>query len=116
MHELAITQAILDTVLKHAATARATRVTRVLLVVSELSDLHPAWLQRYFTELAAGTVAAPAHLEIEREAPEFTCNSCNRSFALSLAGVEFVECPDCNSRDCTLRLGADYVVEQIEVE
>ena len=52
MHELAITEKILDVVLRHAG---AERVHRVLLVVSELSDLQPLWLRRAFAELAAGT-------------------------------------------------------------
>jgi hydrogenase nickel insertion protein HypA len=115
VHELAITNAVLETVLRHAAKNHAAVVSRVLLVVSELSDLHPVWIQRYFTDLASGTIAASARLEIERQAPEFTCNACRRMFALSLAGIDFVRCPVCGNRDCRLMSGADYVVEEIEV-
>ena len=115
MHELSITDAILKTVLDHAKRERARQVHRILLVVSELSDLQPLWLQRYFTELAEGSIAEHARLEIEAAAPEFVCNGCSASFFLSLRGVDRVSCTECGSPDCTLVQKADYVVEHIEV-
>lgn len=115
MHELSITQAILDTVLRHAGRDGARRVHRVLLVVTELSDLQPAWLQRYFNELAEGTVAAGARLDVESDAPEFHCSTCGADFSLSLRSVDRVTCPECGSPQCTLVRKADYVVEEIEV-
>lgn len=114
MHELSITDAILETVLAHARRERATRVHRVLLLVSELSDLKPIWLERCFAELAAGTVAAEARLEIESVAPSFRCRTCGAGFSVSLRTVERVRCA-CGSSDCSLEDGADYIVEEIEV-
>lgn len=115
MHELSITNAILTTVLRHARRERAGKVHRVLLVVSELSDLKAFWLQRYFSELARGTVAEDARLVVESQAPEFTCNACGTTFALSLRGIEQVSCASCGSVDCTLVRGVDYLVDEIEV-
>ena len=115
MHELSITNAILTTVLKHARRERASRVHRVLLVVTELSDLQPVWIQHYFDRIAAGTPADGARLEIERQAPDFVCRGCGHEFAVSLAGIDRVGCPACGSTECTLTGHADYVVEEIEV-
>jgi hydrogenase nickel incorporation protein HypA/HybF len=115
VHELSVTQAILDTALRHATREDATRVHRILLVVSELSDLQPLWLQRYFDHIAAGTAAAGAELEVERAAPEFACNNCSARFYLSLRGVDRVRCPECGASDCTLQPGTDYLLEEIEV-
>jgi len=115
VHELSITDAILKTVLDHAERERAGRVHRILLVVSELSDLQPLWLQRYFNQLAEGSIAEHARLEIEAASPEFVCNGCGRSFFLSLRGIDRVSCTECGSPDCTLVQKADYVVEEIEV-
>jgi hydrogenase nickel incorporation protein HypA/HybF len=115
VHELSITEAILATVLDHAKRLAAERVHRILLVVSEFSDLQPLWLQRYFNQLAKGSVAADARLEIESMAPEFVCNGCGASFFLSLRGLDTVACTVCGNRDCTLVKKADYVVEEIEV-
>ena len=115
MHELSITDAILKTVLHHAERERAGRVHRILLVVSELSDLQPLWLQRYFTQLAEGSIAEHARLEIEAAAPEFVCNKCGVRFFLSLRGVDRVSCTECGSPNCTLVQKPDYVVEEIEV-
>lgn len=115
MHELAVTDAILKTVLRHARRERARRVHRILLVVTELSDLQPVWIQRYFDRIAAGTAAEGARLEIERQAPDFACGACGASFGLSLREIDRVACPACGSADCTLLPRADYLVEEIEV-
>lgn len=115
MHELAITNAILKTVLKHARRERAERVHSILLLVTEISDLQPVWIQHYFDRIAAKTTAAGAELRIERRAPSFTCRACKRSFALSLQTVDRVRCTSCGSTDCTLTEEPDYVVEEIEV-
>ena len=115
MHELSITEAILNTVLDHAKRDRAERVHRILLVVSELSDLQPLWIQRYFDQLAHGSVAEGARLEIESQAPDFRCDGCGARFSLSLRGIERVACTTCGGVECTLIRKADYVVEEIEV-
>ena len=115
MHELAITEAILNTALTHAKRQKAQRIHRVLLVVTELSDLQPLWIQRYFDQSAKGSIAEGAKLEVESQAPEFVCNACGAQFELSLRGIERVACTSCQSPDCTLQRGADYVVEEIEV-
>jgi hydrogenase nickel incorporation protein HypA/HybF len=115
VHELSITEAILKTVLDHAQRQGAQRVHRILLVMSEWSDLQPLWLQRYFNQLAHGSIAENARLEIESSAPEFVCNGCGKNFFLSLRGLDRVSCTECGSRECSLVQKADYVVEEIEV-
>jgi len=115
VHELAITNKILRTVLTHARRSRAERVHRVLLVVSELADLQPIWLQHYFDAIAAGTRAEGARLEVERVAPEFDCESCGRRFAILMSEVDRIACPACGSRRCGMVRTPDYTVEEIEV-
>ncbi|TVQ35900.1 MAG: hydrogenase maturation nickel metallochaperone HypA [Spirochaetaceae bacterium] len=115
MHELSITSAILKTVLRHARRQRAARVHRILLVVSELSDLQPVWMQHYFDRVSRGSIAERARLEIEHQAPQFACNDCSAGFAVSLRTVDRVVCPHCGSGSCTLTRRADYIVEEIEV-
>jgi hydrogenase nickel incorporation protein HypA/HybF len=115
VHELAITNEILRTVLRSARHQRAARVHRILLVVSELSDLQPLWLQRYFDRIAAGTPADGARLEVERLAPQFACARCVGVFSVPLGEVDTAACPTCGSRDFHLVAGPDYTVEEIEV-
>ena len=115
MHELAITDRILRTVLTHARRNRAHHVHRVLLVVSEIADLQPLWLQHYFDKLAAGTRAEGARLEVERVAPEFACEECGRRFAMLMSEVDRIACPACGSPRCGMVRTADYTVEEIEV-
>lgn len=115
MHELAVTNRILRTVLSHARRNRAHRVHRVLLVVSEIADLQPLWLQHYFDKLAAGTRAEGARLEVQRVAQEFVCEDCSRRFAMLMSEVDRIACPACGSRRCGMVGTADYTVEEIEV-
>ena len=115
MHELSVTDAILKTVLAHARRERAARVHRILLVVSELSSLEAVWLERYFAHGAKGTAAEHARLEVEVQAPEFVCRTCDERFSVSLRAVDRVRCASCGSGACELVAGADYVVEEIEV-
>jgi hydrogenase nickel incorporation protein HypA/HybF len=117
MHELSITNDILKIVVKYAKREHAAQVHRVTLVVSELSDLQPIWIQRYFDRISEGTVAHGARLEIEHQAPEFLCNGpgCGVRFAVSLRTIDRIVCSRCGCDDCTIIGAADYTVEEIEV-
>ena len=66
MHELQITERILDVVLKHAAGQDVSKVVRIHLRIGALSDLEDEWIQHYFDYLSRGTVAENAQLAITR--------------------------------------------------
>ena len=116
MHELAVTEAILDVVLKSAEKESAKRVRTVSLKIGEFSDLKAEWIQRYFDYLSRGTVAEEARIEVETTPPSFLCDSCGSSFSLSLKGVDRVRCPQCGGASCTLTGGMEYRVERLEIE
>ncbi|MGM0675642.1 MAG: hydrogenase maturation nickel metallochaperone HypA [Spirochaetota bacterium] len=116
MHELAVTEAILEVVLKAAERESARRVVTVNLTIGEFSDLKEEWIQRYFDHLARGTAAENARIAVATSVPNFVCDACGKEFSRSLRGVERVECPACRSRSCTLTGGMDYRVENVEIE
>ena len=126
MHELAVTDAILQTALAHADPGMAAanhagancspRITRIRVRITELSHLTGPMLQTYFEQLARGTAAEKAVLDIVTVQPEFTCNGCGTLFGQSLGETNHIRCPHCGSSDCTLVRGVDYELESIEVE
>ena len=110
MHELSITEAILDVVLKHAGGAR---VTAVHLTVGELSSFVDESIQMFWTELARGTPAAGAKLHFEKLPGTLLCLECGREFPV---GSPEFRCPACGSTRAVPHGGRDCFVQSIEIE
>ena len=115
MHELQVTERILDIVLKHAAGHDVSRIVQIHLRVGELSDLEDEWLQRYFDYLSRGTLAENARLAIERVPIVMRCESCASSFELKKDRLQDALCPDCGESRFRLVSGREYFVKNIEV-
>ena len=115
MHELPVTEKILEVTLKHAQGQHVNRIVRIHLRVGELSDLEPEWIQRYFDYLSKGTLAEGARLAIETSPIVLRCQGCGRSFAVEKDALEGVNCPDCGETGCALVSGREYYVKNMEV-
>ena len=95
MHELPITQRILDVVLRHAAANNLTRIVTITLRVGELSELEDEWLQHYFDYLSKDTVAKGAQLKIERVPIVLRCGNCNETVEVTKESMAETACPGC---------------------
>jgi hydrogenase nickel incorporation protein HypA/HybF len=115
MHELQITERILDVVLKHAVANDVTKVVRIHLRIGALSDLEDEWIQHYFDYLSRGTVAESAQLAITHAQAVLCCRSCASSFEVKREQLAQAECPDCGDRDLELAAGREYLIENMEV-
>jgi hydrogenase nickel incorporation protein HypA/HybF len=115
MHELAVTEGILKVVLRHAAMNGASRVVGIGLRIGELSDLADEWLQRYFDYLSRDTIAAGAHIRVERIPVVFRCEACGETFPVKLSETKDVACPACGPGKAVLVSGREFTVQQIEV-
>lgn len=115
MHELQVTERILDIVLEHAVAHDVTRVVLIHLRVGELSDLEDEWLQRYFDYLSRGTLAENARLEIERAPIVVRCESCYRSFEVRRDELRKASCSECGESGFRLVSGSGYFIKNIEV-
>ena len=80
MHEMPITQGILNLVLEHA---NGQRVTDVNLKVGRMSPVVPDSVDLFFEYLSKGTLAEGAKLHFEIEPVEMTCQTCGRKADLS---------------------------------
>lgn len=115
MHELQVTERILDIILRHAESNQVTKVVSIKLKVGELSDLEDEWIQNYFDYLTKDTIAADAKLNIERAPVVMECDECGDSFQVNIKEIEDIKCPNCGSEKCTLISGKEYHIVDMEV-
>lgn len=115
MHEMPITESILNIILKHAMMNKANKVMAIHLEIGKLSDLEDEWLQRYFDYLSKGTIAEGAKLQIERMPIRLECNACSESYTVDDASQIDMPCPHCGKKDVTLISGREYFIKNMEV-
>ncbi|MCI5122479.1 MAG: hydrogenase maturation nickel metallochaperone HypA [Candidatus Electrothrix sp. AUS4] len=110
MHELAVTQSILDIVLQHA---KGRKIQQVNLVIGQFSSIVDDSVQFYWEIIAKETLAAEAKLHFERIPGEMTCASCDHVFH---PDSETFLCPTCASNAVRVSGGREFQVDSIEVE
>lgn len=115
MHELAITERILDVVLKHARGQDVSRVVRIHLRIGPLSDLEDEWIQHYFDYLSRGSIAENAKLAIVHAPAVLRCTACDCSFDARREELGSARCPECGENGVELVTGREYVIENMEV-
>ena len=113
MHEMAVTQSILDIALDHAERVEATRVTDLFLVVGQLSSIVDDSVQFYWNIVSEETICEGARLHFERIPAQMVCLECGASYDLT-GGLE--GCPVCDSFRVRVSGGEEFRLESIEVE
>jgi hydrogenase nickel incorporation protein HypA/HybF len=110
MHELSLSSAIVNTVVKHAA---GRPVSVVSLRVGRLRQVVPDTLEFYFEFVARDTVCEGARLEQEVVDARLRCRPCDTEWAIEIPAFR---CPLCGGSDVTVASGNEFEVESIEVE
>lgn len=110
MHELAISSAVLESVLRHAD---GRRVTAVKLRVGHLRQVVPDSLAFYWDIVTRDGVCEGSVLEQEEIAARLACAACAREWEISLP---VFRCPSCGGADVSVTAGDELEVESIEVE
>jgi len=113
MHELAVTQGILEISLRHAIESNAVRITDINLVVGQFSSIVDDSVQFYWDIIAKDTIAQGAMLHFNRIPGEMTCRSCGHTFR---PDDETFACPSCSSMLVKITKGEEFQVESIDVE
>lgn len=110
MHELPVTQSILDIALRHA---NGKRVTDIHIVMGELSTLVDDSIQFYWDLIAENTIAVGAKLHFRRVPAELQCMVCFEKYH---PGGEEFSCPVCGSVGAKIVAGEEFSVEAIDVD
>ncbi len=114
MHELAVTQGILDVAVDAAKQAGAQRILAIDLVIGELSGMIDDSIQFYFDIISRDTLAQGATLRFRREAAIVTCLDCGGKSETS--APLSVSCPVCGGIRLRVTGGREFRVESIEVD
>ena len=111
MHELSLSGAIVNTVVKHA---EGRPVSLVSLRIGALRQVVPDTLEFYFGFVSKGTVCEGAQLEQELIPARLRCASCEREWEIELP---VFMCPACGSSGrIEVASGEEFQVESIQVE
>ncbi len=113
MHEMAITQSILDIAIDHAQRCGAARVSELNLVIGQLSTVVDDSVQFYWDIISKDTLCEGATLNFERIPAQMNCLDCGHTYALS-RGLE--ACPHCGGFQVRVLTGDEFRLESIEVE
>lgn len=113
MHELSITQSMLEVVLEHAQRAGAKGVVRIDLQIGEMSGVVDESMQFYFDFISRDTLAEGARLVIHHIPARFSCQSCSTEFEPDERNWL---CPNCGATGGRVVAGQEMVVESIEVD
>jgi len=109
MHELSITQSMLDLVLEQAKNAGAKEVGKINLVLGVVDRA----VQFYFDFLSKGTPAEGATLSFKVIPTTARCRNCAQDFKL---GEFDWTCPHCKGNNIEIVGGKELFVESIEVD
>lgn len=110
MHELSLTQNILDLALRNAGEKRLVRVN---LLIGQFSDEREEAIRFYWADLAKDTPAHAAELFFQWVNAEMKCLDCGTDFQ---PADERAVCPVCQSYRLKLLSGDDVRLDSIDVE
>jgi hydrogenase nickel incorporation protein HypA/HybF len=113
MHELSVTESLLEIALRHAEEADAKRIKQLNIVIGELSSIVDESVQFYWDIISEGTIAEGAELHFERVDGTLRCTTCGHTFPLNHKSFA---CPACGEMQVVAVGGDDFRLESIEIE
>ena len=113
MHELAVTQEVLNIALEKAKETNARKITRINLVIGEMSGLVDDSVQFYFDFISNDSIASDAELSFRRIPAKARCLKCGFSFS---PGKILSSCPQCQAWNVEVTDGRDFYIDSIEVD
>ena len=113
MHELGVTENIVNIALAKASEAQANKVIKINLVVGELSGFVPDCIQFYFDSLSKDTIAQGAGLHFESVPTQLRCRDCSTTFQPQ---DTLWSCPKCRGQSIEISKGRELYIESMEVE
>ncbi len=113
MHELAVTESILEISLRHANEVNAQRITNLYLVIGQLASIVDDSVQFYWDIISKGTIADGSELHFRRLPATLVCLDCSQEYQPRGDGFS---CPSCSSDHVKVLSGDEFYMEAIDVE
>lgn len=113
MHEFSITESLLTLALEKASEAGAEKITRINLVIGEMSGVIDECVRFYFDAISKDTAAAGAELVFEMIPTTIRCHKCQAVFTPQNGSWA---CPECRETGIEIVSGRECYMESIEVE
>lgn len=113
MHELPVTQSLLDLALKHAEDQGAARVAGIYVQIGQLSSYVDEAVQFYWDLISEGTPAEGAQLHFERVPMRLECRACGHQFAPEALSYQ---CPACDSGEVSVIAGEEFQLVGLDIE
>jgi hydrogenase nickel incorporation protein HypA/HybF len=113
MHELSITQQVLELAVNKAAEAGAKTVKRINLVTGDMCGIVDDCMQFYFDIISQDSTARGAKLSFQKIPVKVRCLHCCREF---IPLKEDWRCPQCQTLEIEVIAGRELYLESIEVE
>jgi hydrogenase nickel incorporation protein HypA/HybF len=113
MHELSVTESVLEIACKHAEKARATKVTDIFLEIGQLSSIVDESVQFYWDLISKDTLCEEATLHFKRVPAKLVCLECSQEYHLN---KELRPCPNCGSARVKVLSGDEFNLDSIEIE
>lgn len=109
MHELSLTQAVVDAIVDRMGDAE---IECVRLEIGKLSGVVVDSIRFCFDLVAEGTIVQGARLEIEEPPGHARCRDCSTEFDVD---DPIVLCPACESANVDVLSGRDMRIRSVEV-
>ena len=114
MHEIGITRDMFSLVMAEAGKSGAKKVSRIDLVIGEMTGAIAESVIFYFNMLSRGTIAEGAEVAIRMVPPMVRCQNCE-----SISKLEkktYWSCPHCSGNEMEIIAGRELLVKSIGVE
>lgn len=126
MHDISLSQTIVETVLNEARDKKARKVLSLKLEIGELTFVSPEQIRFWLKELFKGTLAQGARIYIKKILSLIKCKSCSYEGNIDLGNTEddslhhthfpIIKCPKCSSSSLEIKKGKECLVKQIRIE
>ena len=113
MHELAVTESLLNTACDYAKKNNAQKVVSLNLIIGELSNIISDSVQFYWDIISKNTICEQSVLIFNNVSAKFICQSCKNDFKID---GELIPCPECGSMDIRTSQGDEFLLESIDIE
>lgn len=113
MHELFVSQSLLQLALEYAERVSAVRIHALDLLIGELSSVIDDSVAFHWDIISRDTIAEGAELHFNRVPAKVFCRDCGEENPLKRGELL---CPVCGGNNITPTAGTEFLLQSIEVE